>query len=130
MTHVSSRARRVLAPVLLGLALVALVAPSVPHDHEGPSVAHGARGVASFSAGATHPDAPAHVEPTRPLTVRPCEVCLLRAQTRGTQVLDGVAGTLDGESPGLLAGDDPRVASLGVAGPRGSRGPPPIPVVF
>jgi len=127
--HASPRARTVFAPVLLALALVTLVAPSISHHHEGPTFAHGPLEGATFSPGALHPDAPAHVEPTRPIVLRTCEVCLLRAETRGMEILDGVTGSLDSDPPGRIAATDPRLASLGVAGPPGSRGPPPVTVV-
>lgn len=126
----SPRFHRTLAPFLLTLALASAVGPYLGHhEHEGPAFGGELRPGALYSAGALHPNAPAHLEGTSPVEVRACEVCLLRAQTRDGDLSDAASISLGADRSRGPAAADPRIASLAAAGPPGSRGPPSLPVV-
>lgn len=122
-----SRLRRLSAPLLLVLALAGVVAESWGHHHD-------------LRADATHLGADSvhdsevfvcatgsralHVEATRPVEISLCEVCLLRAQNRGDRTALAASPAPVPDLTSWVVASDPRIASLGTAGPPGSRGPP------
>lgn len=122
MTSPAPRLRRIAAPLLLALAVAGVVAESWGHHHVlGMEGAHEAEVFACASA--AHSGA-AHVEAARPVTIALCEVCLLRAQTRGSDLLLRTPQILEPDTDARVRAVDHRIASLGLAGPLGSRGPP------
>lgn len=116
-----------LAPVLAVLALAASLVGAWPHDHG--TSAHPGDGSAVYCPGAAHPEAPRHVEAARAFEARTCLVCVLRLHTRGYDLPAPAAGDPPHDAGLLVPRPDPRIAALGTAGPPGSRGPPPSPVV-
>lgn len=118
----ASHLRRVVAPLLLVLALSGVVAESWVHHHDlGADSSHDGEVFVCPTDG--HGRA-LHVEAPRPAEVSLCEVCILRSQTRGAGVTLVTDGSPAPDPASWVVGTDPRIASLGTAGPPGSRGPP------
>lgn len=118
----SSRLRRVVAPLLLVLALSGVVAESFGHHHD--LGAESSRDGEVFVCPTDTHGRALHVEAPRPAEVSLCEVCILRSQTRGADVTLVTGGSSTPDTASWVVGTDPRIASLGTAGPPGSRGPP------
>lgn len=118
----SPRLRRVVAPLLLVLALSGVLAESWGHHHDlGADSSHDGE---VFVCPADGHGRALHVEAPRPAEVTLCEVCILRSQTRGADVTLVTDRSPAPDPASRVVGTDPRIASLGTAGPPGSRGPP------
>lgn len=120
--------RRLAALLLLGLALAGVAAESWGHHHElSEDARHGADGgeVLLCASGSSA----LHVEAARAVTISLCEVCLLRAQNRGARAALAASPAPLPDPAARVVATDPRIASLGTAGPPGSRGPPSPTVV-
>lgn len=106
----------------VGLALAGAVGGAWDLHHDGD--AHCLQPGPAVACTATHPDAPLHAEATPSTDARSCAACLLRTQTRG---LDLVAGLAVGPVPvpsapvGELRAPAPRPAAPAALS---ARGPP------
>lgn len=122
----SLRLRRIVAPLLLVLALSGMVAESFGHHHDlGAGSGHETgHEVEVFVCPTDGHGRALHVEAPRPAQVSLCEVCILRSQVRGAEVTLVTDGSSTPDPASWVVGTDPRIASLGTAGPPGSRGPP------
>lgn len=118
----ASHLRRVVAPLLLVLALSGVVAESFGHHHDLGS--ESSQDGEVFVCPTDGHGRALHVEAPRPAEVSLCEVCILRSQTRGADVTLVTDGSSTPDPASWVVGTDPRIASLGTAGPPGSRGPP------
>ena len=119
----SRRLHRLVTPLLLVLALAGVVAESWGHHHgPGAEGSHGADGgeVLLCASGSRT----LHVEAARAVTISLCEVCLLRAHDRGARTALAASPAPVPDPAAWVVATDPRIASLGTAGPPGSRGPP------
>jgi microcompartment protein CcmK/EutM len=124
----SRRLRPLAASLLLVLALAGVAAESWGHHHDlSADALHGAGGgeVLLCASGSRA----LHVEAARAVEVSLCEVCLLRAHDRGARTALAVSPVPLPEPAAWVVATDPRIASLGTAGPPGSRGPPSPTVV-
>jgi microcompartment protein CcmK/EutM len=124
----SRRLRPLAASLLLVLALAGVAAESWGHHHDlATDALHGAGGgeVLLCASGSRA----LHVEVARAVEVSLCEVCLLRAHDRGARTALAVSPAPLPEPAAWVVATDPRIASLGTAGPPGSRGPPSPTVV-
>lgn len=119
--------RRFAAPLLLALALAGVVGESWGHHHDlgaegshlGADTIHDSEVFVCATGSRT-----LHVEAARPAEISLCEVCLLRAHDRGDRTALAVSPAPVPDPASWVVASDPRIASLGLAGPPGSRGPP------
>lgn len=119
----SRRLHRLVTPLLLVLALAGVAAESWGHHHDlGTEALHGAEGgeILLCASGSRT----LHVEAARSAEISLCEVCLLRAHDRGARAALAASPAPVPDPSAWVVATDPRIASLGTAGPPGSRGPP------
>ena len=115
-----------MAPLLLVLALAGVVGDGWGHDH-GLGESHETE---VFACQSGEHSRSTHVEAAHAVRVELCDVCLLRAQTRGGDLTLALSHLTVPQATAWRTATDPRIDSLGLAGPPGSRGPPSLTVVL